>query len=118
MPTWTALHTLVSAVKDCVIIDAARHRTNRLCPAGVLAMFQTFVLLLCCPLQLNDLKRLLLDKDTVLQEYEYERGQMQRRMEELGQRLADKSSSLEGSRSVSDCWHGRTASWVVMACST
>lgn len=51
--------------------------------------------------QLNDLKRLLLDKDQVLAEYEYERGQMQRRMEELGQRLADKSSSLEGSRSVS-----------------
>lgn len=51
--------------------------------------------------QLSDLKRLLLDKDQVLQEYEYERGQMQRRMEELGQRLADKSSSLEGSRSVS-----------------
>ena len=58
----------------------------------------------CCvgvPLQLNDLKRALLDKDQLLQEYEYEKSQMQRRMEELGQRLADKSSSLEGSRSVS-----------------
>jgi hypothetical protein len=37
----------------------------------------------------------------MVQEYEYERSQMQRRMEELSQRLMDKSSSLEGSRSVS-----------------
>lgn len=55
-------------------------------------------------LQLNDLKRALLDKDQLLQEFEYEKSQMQRRMEELGQRLADKSSSLEGSRSVSFPW--------------
>lgn len=52
--------------------------------------------------QLSDLNRKLLDKEQVLQEYEYERSQMQRRMEELSQRLMDKSSSLEGSRSVSD----------------
>lgn len=52
--------------------------------------------------QLSDLNRKLLDKEQVLQEYEYERSQMQRRMEELSQRLTDKSSSLEGSRSVSD----------------
>jgi hypothetical protein len=67
-------------------------------------------LTLCCVLwplhsllQLHDLKRVLLDKDQLLQEYEYERSQMQRRMEELGQRLADKSSHLEGSKSVSCC---------------
>jgi predicted nucleic acid-binding Zn-ribbon protein len=51
--------------------------------------------------QLSDLKRTLLDKEQVVQEYEYERSQMQRRIEELSQRLMDKSSSLEGSRSVS-----------------
>jgi predicted nucleic acid-binding Zn-ribbon protein len=61
----------------------------------------------CCVdvhLQLNDLKRALLDKEQLLQEYEYEKSQMQRRMEELAQRLADKSSSLDGSRSVSLPW--------------
>lgn len=63
--------------------------------------------ILCAPpplllAQLSDLNRKLLDKEQVLQEYEYERSQMQRRMEELSQRLMDKSSSLEGSRSVSD----------------
>jgi hypothetical protein len=51
--------------------------------------------------QLSDLKRTLLDKEQVVQEYAYERSQMQRRIEELSQRLMDKSSSLEGSRSVS-----------------
>lgn len=65
----------------------------------------------CCfsvSVQLSDLNRKLLDKEQVLQEYEYERSQMQRRMEELSQRLMDKSTSLDGSRSVSFCVGNRT----------
>lgn len=62
-------------------------------------------LLLCSVsllLQLNEMKRELLDTQQLLQEAGYEKGQMQRRMEELSQRLADKSSSLESSKKVTD----------------
>lgn len=61
--------------------------------------------------QLNEMKRELLDTQQLLQEAGYERAQLQRRMEELSQRLADKSSSLDSSKKV-----GGLAWWLWLQC--
>ena len=54
------------------------------------------------PVQLNEMKREVLDTQQLLQEAGYEKAQLQRRLEEALQSLTDKSGRLDGSKKV--CW--------------